>query len=192
MESHCGLGVAHQQTLACDLAAIGHNSAGYLHRYAEVTKHGFWVRLRYAGDPDVDPPPVARLLSRGYWAGRVAELDLRRASKFVPPGGASLDLDRHTTHFVVADRDGNVVSATQTLGNVFGSRIMVPGTGIWLNNSLAYCTFEPKGNPMDAHAGRRKLSGDCPTLVMRDGRPWADRSPPGVSKACSCRRRCGR
>lgn len=45
------------------------------------------------------------------------------------------------------------------------------GTGIWLNNSLAYCTFEPKGNPMDAHAGHHKLSGDCPTLIMKDGKP---------------------
>jgi gamma-glutamyltranspeptidase/glutathione hydrolase len=49
---------------------------------------------------------------------------------------------------------------------------MPQGTGIWLNNSLAYSTFEPKGNPMDAHAGRRKLSGDVPLFVMRDGRPW--------------------
>jgi gamma-glutamyltranspeptidase/glutathione hydrolase len=86
---------------------------------------------------------------------------------------------QHTTHFVVADQWGNVVSATQTLGNLFGSRIMPEGTGIWLNNSLAYCTFEPKGNPMDAHAGRRKLSGDCPTFIMRDGKPWVAIGTPG-------------
>ena len=71
------------------------------------------------------------------------------------------------------------MSATQTLGNAFGSRIMPEGTGIWLNNSLAYCTFEPKGNPMDAHAGRRKLSGDCPTIILRNGRPWAALGTPG-------------
>ena len=56
---------------------------------------------------------------------------------------------------------------------------MPEGTGIWLNNSLAYCTFEPKGNPMDAHAGRRKLSGDCPTIIMRAGRPWVAIGTPG-------------
>src|SRR3712207_3650746 len=39
----------------------------------------------------------------------------------------------HTTHFVVADREGNVVSSTQTLGNVFGSKLMPEGTGLWLN-----------------------------------------------------------
>ena len=85
----------------------------------------------------------------------------------------------NTTHFVVADRWGNVVSATQTLGNSFGSRLMPRGTGIWLNNSLAYSTFEPKGNPMDAYPGRRKLSGDVPLFVMRDGRPWIVIGTPG-------------
>jgi gamma-glutamyltranspeptidase/glutathione hydrolase len=81
---------------------------------------------------------------------------------------------------VVADAEGNVVSATQTLGNSFGSRIMPPGTGIWLNNSLAYCTFEPAGNPMDAHPGRRKLSGDVPLFVLNeDGTPWVALGTPG-------------
>jgi gamma-glutamyltranspeptidase/glutathione hydrolase len=56
---------------------------------------------------------------------------------------------------------------------------MPEGTGIWLNNSLAYCTFEPKGNPMDAHAGHHKLSGDCPTFIFKDGKPWAAIGTPG-------------
>jgi gamma-glutamyltranspeptidase/glutathione hydrolase len=55
---------------------------------------------------------------------------------------------------------------------LFGSKVMVPGTGIWLNNSMQYCTFEPKGNPLDALPGRRKLAGFCPMLVLRDGKPW--------------------
>ena len=159
-----------------DTVALGHNSAAYLHRFAEATKLGFWVRLRYAGDPGVGPPPLDLLLSPTYWQEQAAGIDPDHASVFVPPaftGGG------HTTHFVVADRWGNVVSATQTLGNAYGSRIMPEGTGIWLNNSLQYSTFEPKGNPMDAHPGRRKLSGDCPTIIMKDGRPWAALGTPG-------------
>lgn len=161
-----------------DVAALGHNSAEYLHLFAEVTKRGFWNRLAHAGDPEIDPPPLAHLLSEAYWDEEARAFDKARARPFVPPGAVAAQ-GRNTTHFVVADRHGNVVSATQTLGNLFGSRIMVPGTGIWLNNSLAYCTFEPAGNPMDAHAGRRKLSGDAPTLVMRDGRPWIALGTPG-------------
>jgi gamma-glutamyltranspeptidase / glutathione hydrolase len=62
---------------------------------------------------------------------------------------------------------------------LFGSKVLVPGTGIWLNNSMAYCTFEPKGNPMDAIPGRRKLAGFCPMLVLRDGKPWIAIGSPG-------------
>ncbi|HSF40596.1 MAG TPA: gamma-glutamyltransferase [Thermoanaerobaculia bacterium] len=162
-----------------DVKALGHNSADYLHLFAEVTKRGFWNRLAHAGDPEIDPPPLSRLLSVAYWDEEARAVDRQRARAFVPPGIEAGAQGMNTTHFVVADRHGNVVSATQTLGNLFGSRILVPGTGIWLNNSLAYCTFEPKGNPMDAHAGRRKLSGDAPTMVMRDDRPWIALGTPG-------------
>jgi gamma-glutamyltranspeptidase/glutathione hydrolase len=162
-----------------DVASLGHNSADYLHTFAEATKHAFWTRLRWAGDPDIAPPPLDELLSEGYWAGQAATIDGRRARDFEPPGAVG-SAGENTTHFVVADRWGNVVSATQTLGNLFGARIMAPGTGIWLNNSLAYSTFEPAGNPMDAHAGRRKLSGDVPLFVLDDdGRPVLAVGTPG-------------
>jgi len=162
-----------------DPAALGHNSVAYLHRFAEVTKHGYLVRLKYAGDPDVARPPVEGLLDDSYLTKQAGLIDLKRATPFVPPGVGGSGSDTHTTHFVVADRWGNVVSATQTLGNAFGSRIMPEGTGIWLNDSLAYSTFEPKGNPMDAHPGRHKLSGDCPTIILRNGRAWAALGSPG-------------
>ncbi len=161
-----------------DVKMLGHNTLETLHRFIEVTKHAFWCRLRFASDPEVNPPPLARLLSENYWNEQVSTIDLKKAKPFVYPGLEEMR-STHTTHFVVADRWGNIVSATQTLGNAFGSRIMPEGTGIWLNNSLAYCTFEPKGNPMDAHPGRRKLSGDCPTIIVREGKPWVALGTPG-------------
>jgi gamma-glutamyltranspeptidase/glutathione hydrolase len=167
-----------------DLWDLGHNTVEYLHRYAEATKHAYWTRLRYAMDPDVRTPILflRLLLSDEYLDMQAGEIDPETAKPFAPPGrfqGGGGGGDGHTTHFVVADRWGNVVSATQTLGNAFGSRIMPEGTGIWLNNSLAYSTFEPKGNPMDAHPGRRKLSGDVPVIVFRRGRPWIALGTPG-------------
>jgi gamma-glutamyltranspeptidase/glutathione hydrolase len=158
--------------------SAAHNSAAYLHRFAETTKIAFWCRLAYAGDPDIHPPPLERLLSEAFWRDKANQIDPERAAAFVPPG-AHIRQGPHTTHFVTADQWGNIVSATQTLGNAFGSRIMPRETGFWLNNSLAYCTFEPAGNPMDAHPGQRKLSGDCPTIIFRDGRPWAALGTPG-------------
>lgn len=161
-----------------DLKTWGHNSVKMLHTFSEVTKHAYGRRLKYAGDPGIKPPPLDKLLSEAYWKKQAAAIDPKRAKPFEYPG-LSASKDSHTTHFVTADKWGNIVSATQTLGNSFGSRIMPEGTGIWLNNSLAYCTFEPPGNPMDAHPGHRKLSGDCPTIIMKDGKPWAALGTPG-------------
>jgi gamma-glutamyltranspeptidase/glutathione hydrolase len=161
-----------------DNARLGHNTPDYLHSFAEATKHAFWCRLAHAGDPEINPPPLEKLLSEEYWKEVVGQIDPKKAEPFSPPK-VVVKQGKNTTHFVVADRWGNIVSATQTLGNSFGCRIMVKGTGIWLNNSLAYCTFEPKGNPMDAHAGHRKLSGDCPTIVFKDNKPWIALGTPG-------------
>ena len=155
-----------------------HNSTEYLHAYSEVTKHAFWCRLRYAGDPEINPPPMDRLLSEKYFTEQATGISWDQATEFVPPSHVPT-MGKNTTHFVIADKWGNVVSATQTLGNLFGSKIMPEGTGIWLNNSLAYCTYEPKGNPMDAIPGQRKLSGDCPVIIFKDGKPMAALGTPG-------------
>ncbi len=155
-----------------------HNSVEYLHHYAEVTKHAFWCRLRYAGDPEIAPPPLDKLLSKAYLSEQVQAIDSQKALDFSPPQYVATD-GKNTTHFVVADKQGNIVSATQTLGNLFGSKIMPEGTGIWFNNSLAYCTYEPKGNPMDAIPGQRKLSGDCPVIIFKDELPVYALGTPG-------------
>ena len=161
-----------------DIESLGHNSLQTLHLFAEASKHAYRCRLQYAADPEVDTVPLAELLSPDYWKEAATKLNRREAEPFIPLAGRS-EPNQHTTHFVVADSKGNIVSATQTIGEMFGSRIMPPGTGIWLNNSLQYCTFEPKGNRMDAHAGRHKLSGDCPVIIYRDGIPWAALGTPG-------------
>ena len=161
-----------------DTAALGSNTTAYLHRFAEATKHAFWARLKYAGGPDVNPPPLGMLLSEAYWQEQADALDTSHAASFAPPGPTSTE-GADTTHFVVADRWGNVVSATVTLGQGFGSAVLVEDAGIWLNNSMAYSTYEPKGNPMDALAGNRKHSSKSPTIIMKDGRPWAAIGSPG-------------
>jgi len=80
---------------------------------------------------------------------------------------------------VVADKEGNVVSATQTLGNIFGSKVVPQGTGIWLNDALAWSRFEPTGNVFDVYPGRQSLYALCPTIVMRDSRPVIALGTPG-------------
>lgn len=152
------------------------NSAEYLHRFAEMTKESYKARLAYSFDPDIKKAPLDSILADDFLKSLAESLDQDKASVFVPPFAPE---SQNTTHFVVVDKWGNIVSATQTLGNLFGSRIMVEGTGIWLNNSMAYSTFEPKGNPMDAFPGRHKLSGDCPVIILKDDQPWAALGSPG-------------
>jgi gamma-glutamyltranspeptidase/glutathione hydrolase len=162
-----------------DPPKLGHNSPAYLHTFAEASKLAYTARLQYAGDRDHNPPPLDRLLSEKAWVLEASKIKPDQALLFEAPARPPQKEEEHTTHFVIADALGNVVTSTQTLGELFGSKVMVPGTGIWLNNSMQYCTFEPKGNPMDAVAGRRKLAGFCPMLVVKTGKPWAAVGSPG-------------
>jgi gamma-glutamyltranspeptidase/glutathione hydrolase len=157
---------------------MGHNTLEYLHTFAELTKAAYWDRLAFSSDPDIARPPYERLLSPDYWQTRVDAVDPSVARDFDYTGIVSANSE-NTTHFVVADDRGNIVSATVTLGGLFGSKIMPEGTGFFLNNSLRYCTFEPAGNPMDAHPGRRKLSSDSPSIILKDGRPVYALGTPG-------------
>ena len=162
-----------------DLAKMGHNSPAYLHTYAEATKLAYTARLQYAGDRD-SPPLFDRLFSEKHWALEAGKIMPNKAIPLPSPSGRGAGGEgEHTTHFVIADAHGNVVTSTQTLGMLFGSKVMAPGTGIWLNNSMQYCTFEPKGNPLDAIAGRRKLAGFCPMMVLKAGKPWIATGSPG-------------
>lgn len=161
-----------------DVAKMGHNSPAYLHTFAEATKLAYTARLQHAGDRDQNPP-LDRLLSEKHWAAEAARIDPKRPSPWKAPVKPVQEEEQYTTHFVIADSQGNVVTSTQTLGMLFGSKVMAPGTGIWLNNSMQYCTYEPKGNPLDAVAGRRKLAGFCPMIVMKDGKPIIAVGSPG-------------
>jgi len=76
-----------------------------------------------------------------------------------------------TTHITAADRDGGIVALTTTLLSSFGSRYVLPGTGILMNNGVMW--FDPRpGRPNSIGPGTRALTNMCPVVVARDGRPW--------------------
>jgi gamma-glutamyltranspeptidase/glutathione hydrolase len=184
-----------------DPAALGHNSVAYLHTLTEVNKQASQAaRNFFTADPEAQLAQLNLLLSRGYWADIAANIDPSRAAPppapFTPSAAPAPcpprsytgtyaptnapDGQSHTTHFVVADKEGNVVSATQTLGTVFGSKVMPQGTGIWLNDAISWLRFEPTGgNVFSVSPGRQSLYALCPILVMSDGRPWIAIGTPG-------------
>jgi gamma-glutamyltranspeptidase/glutathione hydrolase len=76
-----------------------------------------------------------------------------------------------TTHLNVIDRRGNMVALTQTLLSVFGSKVVLPETGILMNNGIMW--FDPRpGGPNSLAPGRRALTNMCPVIALRGGKPW--------------------
>ncbi len=175
-----------------DLQALGHNSAAYLHLLAEAMKRAYADRGRYLGDPDYSKIPVAELIDKDYAARQRSTIKMDRAtlSEEVSPGSLLHSESTDTTHFTVADSQGNVVANTYTLNFSFGSHIAVPGTGMLLNNEMADFATQPgkpnawglvEGEANSIAPGKRPLSSMSPTLVLKDGRPWLATGSPGGS-----------
>ena len=137
-----------------DVAELGHNRAATLHRFIEAAKMAQADRAEYAG---IDNPPTAGLLSKEYASQRRAEIGARAR----PSGGeryTSVKMEDEvlagdprqwmhsecTTHFSAIDADGNAVGVTQSLGAGFGSAVVIPGTGIALNNFLNWMDGDPQ------------------------------------------------
>jgi gamma-glutamyltranspeptidase / glutathione hydrolase len=151
-----------------DLRAMGFGTPASVHLLAEVLKMAFADRAAVTADPDFVNVPVERLLSPAYADLRRSQLDLQRAQTWVP--GLSPSESAHTTHITVADSDGRVVSATQTINSVFGARYMVPGTGLIPNNYLY--VLDPRPDRANSMApGKRVTSSMAPLMVLQGGQP---------------------
>ena len=161
-----------------DVAALGFGTVDGIHLLAEALKIAFADRAAATADPAFVDVPVARLIAKEYAASRRAGIDMGKAGAALPGVGAG---SSHTTHVTVADGDGNVVAATQTINSLFGSRAMVPGTGMLLNNTMAL--FDPHpGHALSVAPGKRMTSSMAPTLVLRDGRPALALGLPGGAR----------
>ena len=173
-----------------DLSGMSVGSAESLHLLAETMRLGHRDRVRHLGDTDFAKVPLTGMTSKAYAAERAKLIDLRKASDDagVRAGDPFAYESPSTTHYSVADRYGNVVSVTYTLGSDFGSGAMIDGTGILLNNQMNNFSHEREfraarsGDPEPPNAmrpGKRMISTMMPTLVFRDGKPWLALGTPG-------------
>lgn len=168
-----------------DLRAIFDQSAADgLHLLLEVMKRAMADRAYWLGDADIARVPRG-LLDPDYLRERASSIDLTRttpvASHGQPPR-ADVDLfggQKHTTHLTTADETGNVVAITQTVNTSFGSKMIVPGTGVVLNNEMDDFSIAPGvrnafgllGSEANVIApGKRPLSSMSPTIVLDDQR----------------------
>jgi gamma-glutamyltranspeptidase/glutathione hydrolase len=150
---------------------------------AEAMKLAFADRAYWLGDPDFAKVPRG-LISKVYARALAAKIDLTRASAVAgpgaPPDAASDVFVKHTTHISTADAEGNWVAMTATINTHFGSKVVVPGTGVLLNNQMDDFSAQPGmanhfglvGAEANAIApGKRPLSSMSPALVLQGSQP---------------------
>ncbi len=172
-----------------DLKSYGHNSAQYLHFLAEAMRRAFADRATHVGDPDFNPEmPISKLTSKEYAEQLRKNISLTHASKSDPARFNEAYESSQTTHYSVVDKDGNAVVVTYTLEDGYGSRIVADGLGFLLNNEMG--DFNPAPGRTDTTGiigttpnlvapGKRMLSSMTPTIIAKDGKPWALIGSPG-------------
>lgn len=167
-----------------NLAAIGPGDPKFWHLFLESQKLAYADRELYTGDGDFVAIPVAGLVAQSYLARRSALIDPARAQTFeagVPVGAPQAladgdePVENGTTHFVVTDSNGTMISYTSTIEGGFGSGLQFGG--YYLNNELTDFSFSPEagGKPVAnrVEGGKRPRSSMAPTLVWDpEGRPF--------------------
>ena len=164
-----------------NLAALGETER--LHILAETMKLAFADRAYWLGDADFVKVPRG-LLDTNYAAALASKINREQvtpvAGHATPPDWESDVFKTHTTHFSVADAAGNWVACTATINTSFGSKVVIPGTGVVMNDEMDDFSIQPGVTNyfglIGAHAnavapGKRPLSSMTPTLVLRDGQP---------------------
>jgi gamma-glutamyltranspeptidase len=163
-----------------DLKSMGLGSADLVHVLVEAKKLAFADRERWGTDPRTleeihGDPPFTELLSNDYAARLAACIDRQRAA----PVRAIADAAGDTTYFCTADGEGNAVSGIQSINSAWGSGVTAGGTGILLNNRMAYWHLDP-AHPNHLRPGRRVRHTMNPPLVLKDGQLWGVFGTPGA------------
>jgi gamma-glutamyltranspeptidase / glutathione hydrolase len=169
-------------------------SATAYHYLAEVMRRFYADRNQYLGDPDFVKDPITALLDSAYTKARRNSIDpaLATPSDQINPGlPAGVAEGSETTHYSIADEQGNVVAVTYTLNAGYGSGVTVPGAGFLLNDEMDDFAAKPgspnlfglvQGEANSIAPSRRPLSSMVPTIVLKDGKPFMVLGAPGGSR----------
>ena len=175
------------------LKEMGFGSAQSIHLMSEVMKRAYADRSRYLGDTDFVSVPLIGLTNKEYAKALLKEISLTEvtSSGDISNGNPLPYESPDTTHFSVMDAKGNVVSNTYTLNFSYGSGIVIPGTGILMNNEMddfsskkgvpnAYGLVGFEANEIKAQ--KRPLSSMTPTIVFKNQKPYLVLGSPGGSR----------
>ncbi len=151
-----------------DLRALGHNSAQTIHLITEAKKLAFADRATFVTDPSIRPLPISTLISKPYAARMRERIDPARAGSFPV---STLHAGSDTVYLAAADEEGNLVSFINSIFHGFGAGLVVPGTGICLQNRGALFSLDPE-HLNRVEGSKRPLHTIIPALVMKGGQPW--------------------
>ena len=161
-------------------AKVGWQTVEGLHLRARAIARGFRDRFEHLGDPTMVKVPFERLLSKAYAREVAAEIQRGKPA----PAKTPRRTDECTTHLSVIDKQRNMVALTNTAVSLWGSRVVVPGTGILLNNGMIWFDPEP-GRANSVAAGKRPVVNMVPALGFRQGEPYLTVGAPGGRKIVS-------
>ena len=178
-----------------DLKEMGFNSADYIHTLTEAMRHAYMDRNTFLGDPEFVDNPTEKLLSKAYAEELRKEIKPNQAtpSTQVQPGIGPHEKPE-TTHYSIVDEKGNAVSTTYTINGRFGSVVIPPGTGFFLNDEMDDFTTKVgeknlyglvQGERNSIAPGKRPLSSMSPTIVTKDGKVFLVLGSPGGSRIIS-------
>ncbi|MBU1014389.1 MAG: gamma-glutamyltransferase [Bacteroidetes bacterium] len=193
MSLPCSGGITELETLNIlenfNLKDYAHNSAKHIHILAEAFKQAFRDRSLYLGDPDFNTNiPINELTSKEYAQEIASRIDTLRASTSDTLELWKANESLETTHFSVADAEGNGVSVTYSLGGDFGSYFVPEGTGVVFNNNMGDFNYAPNlklrtanigTKPNWIEPGKRPLSSMTPTILAKNGKLIAVLGSPG-------------
>ena len=166
------------------------------HLLSEALQRAFADRAQFLGDPDFVRMPLKGLTSKTYADSlrRTISLDRATASATVGHGNPWPFEAGETTHYAVVDENRLAVSVTTTINGLFGSHVVVPGTGFLMNNEMDDFSAHPGvpnmfglvGSEANAIApGKRMLSSMTPTIVERGDSLWFVVGSPGGPRIIS-------
>jgi len=179
-----------------NLKSKGPQSVEAVHLTANAMQRAFLDRASYLGDPDFHPVPMKELVDDGYLKKLSKSIKTEKAIKAnelkpVPLPYESSD----TTHFTIADREGNLVASTQTINGWFGSGVIAQGTGIILNNEMddfaqkigAQNLFGAVGGQNNlVQPAKRPLSSMSPTIITKNNEPYMALGSPSGTRIITC------
>ena len=155
-----------------DIRGMGFQTADTYHHLIEAMRLAFADARRYIADPRMAQVPTGELLSKGYAEGRRSLIGRDKALTDVFPGDVSVGRAGGDTVYVACvDGNGNACSLINSLYEIFGTGLVVPGTGIALQNRGALFSLDP-AHPNALEPGKRPYHTIIPAMATRNGEFW--------------------